>query len=176
MIFFYNNTFTATSLFKVDRLILIKDQKTQAIITRCWKVLPLLSQIKPEQVMGPCQPGPVFIIIDCPTVDYIPSLMSNEQLSRHHEGGSCATPVVIVHLTPMSVFQNGEYEMWRNRWELSSVLEIIFLLNRACWGLYGSLETWKGRESHGKSLWVIESHWKWCSLWKKFLQKHSFSE
>ena len=65
--------------------------------------------------MGPCQPGPVFIIIDCPTVDYIPSLMSNEQLRRHHEGGSCATPVVIVHLTPMSVFQSGEYEMWRNR-------------------------------------------------------------
>lgn len=59
---------------------------------------------------------------------------------------------------------------------LNSVLEIIFLLNRACWGLYGSLETWKGRESHGKSLWVIESHWKWFSLRKKFLQKHFLSK
>lgn len=72
-------------------------------------------QIKPEQVRGPCQPGPVFIIIDCPTLAFISSLVSNERLSQYWEEGPCETPVVIVHLTPMRVFQSKEYEEWRKR-------------------------------------------------------------
>lgn len=72
-------------------------------------------QIKPEQVMGPCQPGPVFMIIDCPSVDFMSSLECNKQLSRHCEEGAYPTPVIIVHLTPMSVFRSHEYEKWRNR-------------------------------------------------------------
>ncbi|XP_067043243.1 zinc phosphodiesterase ELAC protein 2-like isoform X1 [Acropora muricata] len=72
-------------------------------------------QIKPEQVMGPSQPGPVFLIIDCPSTDFISSLVSNEHLSRHFEDGSCPTAVIIIHLTPMSVFESHEYVEWRNR-------------------------------------------------------------
>ncbi|XP_015768967.1 PREDICTED: zinc phosphodiesterase ELAC protein 2-like [Acropora digitifera] len=72
-------------------------------------------QIKPEQVMGPSQPGPVFLIIDCPSTDFISSLVSNEHLSRHFEEGSCPTAVIIIHLTPMSVFESHEYVEWRNR-------------------------------------------------------------
>ena len=77
-------------------------------------------QIMPEQVTGPCQPGPVFIVIDCPTLAFIPSLVSNKRLRQHWEGqyweeGPNRTPVVMVHLTPMRVFQNKEYEKWRKR-------------------------------------------------------------
>jgi len=77
-------------------------------------------QITPEQVTGPCQPGPVFIIIDCPTLAFIPSLVSNKRLRQHWEGqyweeGPNRTPVVMVHLTPMRVFQSKEYEVWRKR-------------------------------------------------------------
>lgn len=69
-------------------------------------------QVHPEQVMGPSQPGSVFLIIECPTVAFIPSLVSNEQLKKYWEGGPNLTPVIIVHLTPMNVFQNEEYKDW----------------------------------------------------------------
>ena len=77
-------------------------------------------QITPEQVTGPCQPGPVFIIIDCPTLAFIPSLVSNKRLCQHWEGqywdeNPKSTPVVMAHLTPMRVFQSKEYEEWRKR-------------------------------------------------------------
>ena len=65
--------------------------------------------------MGPSQPGPVFLIIDCPSTDFISSLVSNEHLSRHFEEGSCPTAVIIIHLTPMSVFESHEYVEWKNR-------------------------------------------------------------
>ncbi|KAJ7372606.1 Zinc phosphodiesterase ELAC protein 2 [Desmophyllum pertusum] len=71
-------------------------------------------QIKPEQVMGPSEPGPVFMIIDCLS-NFLPSLMSNKQLQQYWEKGPFMTPVVIVHLIPMRVFQSTEYEEWMKR-------------------------------------------------------------
>lgn len=72
-------------------------------------------QIHPEQVMEASQTGPVFMIIECPTVSYISSLVANVQLSQYWDGGSHVTPAIIVHLTPMIVFENEEYKQWRNR-------------------------------------------------------------
>ena len=65
--------------------------------------------------MEPCQPGQVFMIVDCPSEDFLQSLVCNEHLRRHYEGGPCETPVVIVHLTPMSIFMSEPYKRWRNR-------------------------------------------------------------
>ena len=65
--------------------------------------------------MEACQPGPVFMIIDCPTVEYMSSLVCNEQLSQYLDGQSHDTPVLIVHLTPMRVFESEQYKQWRNR-------------------------------------------------------------
>ena len=76
--------------------------------------------------MGPCQPGSVFIIIECPTAEFISSLVSNEQLRKYWEEGPCTTPVVIVHLTPMAVFQNKEYEDWMKRLGVYIVVFILF--------------------------------------------------
>ena len=72
-------------------------------------------QIQPEQVMEANQPGPLFMIIECPAVDYIPSLVTNKQLNQLWEENSHVTPAVIVHLTPMIVFENEEYKQWRER-------------------------------------------------------------
>ncbi|XP_078348561.1 zinc phosphodiesterase ELAC protein 2-like [Oculina patagonica] len=72
-------------------------------------------QVTPEEVTGPCQLGPVFIIVDCPTPMFISSLVSNEHLRQYWEEGPCVTPAVIVHLTPMNIFQSEEYEEWRKR-------------------------------------------------------------
>lgn len=85
-----------------------------------FEFMKLFFQITPEQVTGPCRPGPVFIIIDCPTLAFIPSLVSNKRLQQHCESqyweeGPKKTPVVMVHLTPMEVFQSKEYEAWRKR-------------------------------------------------------------
>ena len=65
--------------------------------------------------MEASQTGPVFMIIECPTVSYISSLVANVQLSQYWDGGLHVTPVIIVHLTPMIVFENEEYKQWRNR-------------------------------------------------------------
>ncbi|CAH3015232.1 unnamed protein product [Porites evermanni] len=72
-------------------------------------------QIQPEQVMEANQPGPLFMIIECPSVDYIPSLVTNKQLNQYWEENTRVMPAVIVHLTPMIVFENEEYKQWRER-------------------------------------------------------------
>ncbi|KAI9515216.1 hypothetical protein NQZ68_026958, partial [Dissostichus eleginoides] len=39
-------------------------------------------QIRPEQVCTPTDPGPTFIIVECPSEDFIEAVCSNQQLRR----------------------------------------------------------------------------------------------
>ena len=55
------------------------------------------------------------MIIECPTVGHIPSLVTNKQLNQYWEENTHVMPAVIVHLTPMIVFENEEYKQWRQR-------------------------------------------------------------
>jgi len=59
--------------------------------------------ILPSDVLGTPIEGPKFVIIDCPTVDYLNSVTTNPTLS------ACGQSTLIVHIVPWEVLNTGKY-------------------------------------------------------------------
>lgn len=68
----------------------------------------------PEDVMDPSSPGPIFILVDCPTAAYIPALITNPVLCSFQDQGSKQVTLV-VHISPASISQLPEYQSWMSR-------------------------------------------------------------
>ncbi|KAJ3026069.1 UNVERIFIED_CONTAM: hypothetical protein HDU68_006243 [Siphonaria sp. JEL0065] len=68
--------------------------------------------IEPAQCVAPSKLGPMFIILDCPSVDYIPSIQASDDLkASSHE----ANPVqCIVHLLGDGVLEHPDFKAWMN--------------------------------------------------------------
>ncbi|CAL1587575.1 unnamed protein product [Knipowitschia caucasica] len=67
-------------------------------------------QIRPDQVCTPTDPGPVFLVVECPTEDFIPHVCTNQQLSRLTQGEDPAA--LVVHIVPESVLGSKQYQQW----------------------------------------------------------------
>ncbi|XP_030264862.1 zinc phosphodiesterase ELAC protein 2 [Sparus aurata] len=72
-------------------------------------------EIRPEQVCTPTDPGLVFVIIECPSEEFVQSVCNNRQLRRYQTGGSEDPAVLVVHMTPDSVLNTDEYKTWMER-------------------------------------------------------------
>jgi ribonuclease Z len=75
--------------------------------------------VKPEDVMSPSTPGPVILIVACPSVRHIGCVVSNLELCPVHLGvltgqrPSTAAPVcVLYHLVPRKVLAHADYQAW----------------------------------------------------------------
>lgn len=70
--------------------------------------------VKSSDVTDPPQPGNVFLVIDCPSEEYVDSLLGNRELLRHTipEALKEEIPVCIVHFTPPEVMENERYMKW----------------------------------------------------------------
>ena len=68
--------------------------------------------IRPEDVMGPEDKGPIFIVLECPSVDYIDSLVTNESILQNISNEDLNLISVIIHFTPTQVFENPKYQQW----------------------------------------------------------------
>lgn len=72
-------------------------------------VAPSGKEIHPEDVLGPTIEGPKFIILDCPSVDYLHSLTTNAVLT------SCDHISLVVHITPWEVLNTDTYCKFASR-------------------------------------------------------------
>ncbi|KAM9780012.1 zinc phosphodiesterase ELAC protein 2 [Neosynchiropus ocellatus] len=72
-------------------------------------------EIRPEQVCTPTDPGPVFIVVECPSEEFVEPVCENQQLERHHSGGTEDPPALVVHMTPESVLKTDLYREWMER-------------------------------------------------------------
>jgi hypothetical protein len=75
-------------------------------------------QVRPEDVMDPSSPGPIFILVDCPTAAHVPALLSNPQLRMFQEQDSgipTKQVTLIVHTSPASISGLPEYQYWMTR-------------------------------------------------------------
>ncbi|KAJ3600230.1 hypothetical protein NHX12_031216 [Muraenolepis orangiensis] len=77
-------------------------------------------EIRPEQVCTPAEPGPVFLVVECPSVDFIEGICTNERLARHQTGGPEDPAVVVVHMTPEVVLKTESYQKWMERFPSST--------------------------------------------------------
>ncbi|XP_062342168.1 zinc phosphodiesterase ELAC protein 2 [Osmerus eperlanus] len=72
-------------------------------------------EIQPEEVCTPTDPGLVFLVVECPSGEFLQPLCSNQQLARYQTGGSDEQAVLVVHMTPETVLNTDEYRQWMER-------------------------------------------------------------
>ncbi|CAL8273861.1 unnamed protein product [Lota lota] len=77
-------------------------------------------EIRPEQVCTPSDPGPVFLVIECPSEEFIDGICTNERLARHHAGGPEDPAALVVHMTPEVVLKTERYQEWMERFPSST--------------------------------------------------------
>ncbi|XP_012681292.1 zinc phosphodiesterase ELAC protein 2 [Clupea harengus] len=77
-------------------------------------------EIHPEEVCTPADPGPVFMVVDCPSEEFIQPLCNNQQLQRYQTGGSEDSALLVVHMTPESVLKMDAYKQWMERFPSST--------------------------------------------------------
>ncbi|ONK80061.1 uncharacterized protein A4U43_C01F13400 [Asparagus officinalis] len=77
--------------------------------------------VHPSDVLGPSLPGPIVLIVDCPTSDHMVELFSLQPLecyyveSSHHPGEGMRRVNCIIHLSPASVTRNADYQTWMKK-------------------------------------------------------------
>lgn len=78
-------------------------------------------QVHPSDVLGPSLPGPVVLIVDCPTPDHMLELFSLQSLkcyyvdSLDHPGEASKSVNCIIHMGPASATRNADYQQWMNK-------------------------------------------------------------
>ncbi|KAK3525372.1 hypothetical protein QTP86_031246 [Hemibagrus guttatus] len=77
-------------------------------------------EIQPDEVCTPADPGPVFLVIDCPSEEFLQPLCTNQILARYQSGVSEGAASLVVHMTPESVLKTPEYQRWMERFSRST--------------------------------------------------------
>ncbi|XP_017785544.1 PREDICTED: ribonuclease Z, mitochondrial isoform X2 [Nicrophorus vespilloides] len=70
--------------------------------------------VKASDVCEPDDPGPVFLVVDCPGEEYLDSLVNNASYRKHQENAVCDEDLayLVVHFTPKNVMQHPKYQRW----------------------------------------------------------------
>ena len=61
--------------------------------------------------MGPREPGPIFLIIDCPSKSYVNSLIKNPSLQKY-QSSSKNNVHLVIHLSTQVVCKTKSYIKW----------------------------------------------------------------
>ncbi|XP_050298698.1 ribonuclease Z, mitochondrial isoform X2 [Anthonomus grandis grandis] len=97
--------------------------------------LPNGTVVKSKDVCEPDDPGPIFIVVDCPSPDYIQSLATNLELSKHQNSAQSDEDLaaLIVHFTSKEVMELPDYQQWMDKFSPSTVHIPVNELN-SCMG------------------------------------------
>lgn len=77
--------------------------------------------VHPSDVMDPSVPGPIVLLVDCPTESHVQELLSMESLNNYYvdfSGNptqSGKTVNCIIHLSPASVTSSPTYQKWMKK-------------------------------------------------------------
>ncbi|XP_050513162.1 ribonuclease Z, mitochondrial isoform X2 [Diabrotica virgifera virgifera] len=84
--------------------------------------LPNGTVVRSADVCEPDDPGLVFIVLDCPTVDYLDSLENSQIITNHQKYNKDETQIasLIVHFTPKDVVENPRYKAWMEHFPAST--------------------------------------------------------
>lgn len=84
--------------------------------------LPSGKIVKSSDVVSPVEPGPVFIVVECPSLDFLDSLLETEAFAPYQAEASSPEDVaaVVVHFTPTAVIEHSKYQEWMNRFHSST--------------------------------------------------------
>ncbi|KAK3027067.1 hypothetical protein RJ639_040899 [Escallonia herrerae] len=76
--------------------------------------------VHPSDVLGPSIPGPVVLLVDCPTVPHMQELLSTKSLGNYYDASgspteNCKAVNCVIHLSPSTVTNTSEYQKWMSR-------------------------------------------------------------
>ncbi|XP_067209587.1 ribonuclease Z, mitochondrial isoform X3 [Linepithema humile] len=114
---------------------------------------PLLKQLKNNQditlpdgtvvlskdVCSPMTPGPSFIIVECPSEDYLESFVNHPAFAQHQTTTSSKddAPYCIIHFTPQKIMDNPRYVDWMGKFGLNT-RHIVLNEENECMGTEAS--------------------------------------
>jgi ribonuclease Z len=71
--------------------------------------------IKPSDVMSPTTVGMVMLVVTCPTVEYLDTLVSHQDFTQYYNNQQFGhLTACIIHMTPHEVLQDTRYKQWMN--------------------------------------------------------------
>ncbi|XP_065203622.1 ribonuclease Z, mitochondrial [Planococcus citri] len=95
------------------------------------------TKVKSSDVKDPDSPGPVFIIMDCPSEDYLECLLNEERFKEYQTGAAEEDiPKYVLHFTPSRVMETERYQTWMKRFP-ESVLHVNVNDSNNCMGNIG---------------------------------------
>ena len=68
--------------------------------------------VRPSDVLGETQKGPTFVVLECPSVDFVAAVTSHPSLQESAFTSSEQRLSLVVHISPVEVLQNEEYIKW----------------------------------------------------------------
>uniref|UniRef100_A0A8C9N3S1 Zinc phosphodiesterase ELAC protein 2 n=1 Tax=Serinus canaria TaxID=9135 RepID=A0A8C9N3S1_SERCA len=91
-------------------------------------ILPIITALKngesvtfegkelfPEELCTPTDPGPVFLVLECPHEGFVDAVCENETFRRYQEGAAEHQVALVIHMTPESVLRDSRYQQWMQR-------------------------------------------------------------
>ncbi|OXB81206.1 UNVERIFIED_CONTAM: hypothetical protein H355_005136 [Colinus virginianus] len=72
-------------------------------------------ELSPEELCAPGDPGPVFIVLECPHEGFVDAVCENETFRRYQEGLNEDKIALVIHMTPESVLRDSRYQQWMER-------------------------------------------------------------
>ncbi|GFP90434.1 zinc phosphodiesterase elac protein 2 [Phtheirospermum japonicum] len=74
--------------------------------------------VHPSDVLGPSVPGPIVLLVDCPTLSHFHELLSQQCLAPYYLDTAYDVPEgsklvnCVIHLTPPIIAQTDDYQKW----------------------------------------------------------------
>ncbi|EMP23706.1 Zinc phosphodiesterase ELAC protein 2 [Chelonia mydas] len=78
-------------------------------------LVAFICKILPEEVCTPPDPGPVFIVVECPHEGFVDAVCENDMFRRYQEGKAEGHVALVIHITPESVLRDSRYKQWLER-------------------------------------------------------------
>ncbi|OCT62738.1 hypothetical protein XELAEV_18043829mg, partial [Xenopus laevis] len=72
-------------------------------------------EIFPADVCTPADPGPIFIVVECPSEKFVMPIVENETFKRYQEKQSECPVALVIHMTPESVLHSSSYQHWMEK-------------------------------------------------------------
>ncbi|XP_047363489.1 uncharacterized protein LOC124954496 [Vespa velutina] len=90
--------------------------------------------VKHEEVCLPKQKGPVFLVVECPSEEYVESFVNQTAFEKYQEQSSNDDkPYCIIHFTPQKIMDNTKYKEWMNKFD-SNTYHLVINENNTCLG------------------------------------------
>ncbi|XP_014470269.1 PREDICTED: ribonuclease Z, mitochondrial [Dinoponera quadriceps] len=99
--------------------------------------LPDGTVILSKDVCSPPIPGPIFLVVECPSEDYLESFISHPAFARHQTSEEDNVPHCVVHFTPQQVMDDPRYVNWMEKFS-SYTRHIIVNEENKCMGTESS--------------------------------------